>query len=172
MKTVKYSQTVSLEEITADTDEHKEGSILVHVPEDLDRKLKEYIRVLGVQEIRELCSKDREAHAIMKRSKIDPRSPLSVSEACKIGMGNLARSILFSLDEATIGQMVPADPNNPTNLETHPDGVVTPSIIVDGATLVIGMARQLQQRRGANNRPGDNVLHRGLTIASLLLRHI
>jgi hypothetical protein len=37
------SQRISLEEITADSGEDKKGDVLIHIPEDLDRRLKDYL---------------------------------------------------------------------------------------------------------------------------------
>ncbi|KAL1592775.1 hypothetical protein SLS60_011191 [Paraconiothyrium brasiliense] len=165
-------QSVSLEEVTADGDGHKKGSILMHIPEDLDRNLRDRLRVLGVQQIRDLCAKDREAHAITRRSKIDPRAPPPVSEECRTGVRNLARSSMFAMDDEMAMQMVPANPNNPANLETHPDGAAVPNLDIDGLNAAIEMARQYQQRRGANNLPGANSFYRGLIVASLVLRYV
>lgn len=171
-KTIEPSQIVRLDEVTADSDEHKKGSILIQIPEDLDRKLKDRLRVLGLQQIRDLCVRDREAHALMRRSKITERAPPPVSEECRTGMANLARSSIFAMDEDIAMQMVPANPNNPANLETHPDGAAVPNLEIDGLNAAIEIARQVQRNRGANNRPGANNLYRGLMVAALVLRYV
>jgi hypothetical protein len=167
-------QRISLEEITADSGEDKKGDILIHIPEALDRRLKDYLGVLGLQKARDTCEEDRKAHAISKRSRIDSRAdePPLVTERCRTAIRDLSRSGMFALDDETSMQMVPANPDNPANLETHPDGAAVPEFTVGDINAAIMLARQYQERREANGRPGVNPLYRSLIVASLVLTYV
>jgi len=167
------SKRIGLEEITADSGENKKGDVLIHIPEDLDRRLKDYLGVLGLEQVRAMCEEDRKAHAISRRSGIGSRAdrPPPVTERCRTGIRDLSRSSVFALDDETNMQMIPANPNNPANLETHPDGAAVPEFNIDDVNAAVMIARQFQKGR-ANNRPGANPFYRSLIVASLVLRYV
>jgi hypothetical protein len=127
-----------------------------------------------MQQVRDTCAEDRKAHANFKRSNIRPRvdDPPSISDACRTGIRDLARSTMFALDDETNMQMIPANADNPTNLETHPDGAAVPDIDIDGLNAVVQLARQYQDRRGAENRPGVNRMYQAMMVATLVLRYV
>lgn len=167
---IRPQDTVTIEEITEDNGENKKGDILIHIPDKLEQRLKDYLGVIGIDRVRDACADDA---VLIQRAKsgLGKRMPERTAR-CAEAIAGASTNVIFTAGEDEAGRLVPANENNPMNPEFHPEGAAAPNINFEGANMAVVVARRAFDRGRGNAPPDMRRRHRMFITACIIIEFI
>ena len=134
--THKPESYVTIEDITTDNGEYKKGDIVIHLPQDPGDRFLDYLRVLGLERIKNACNPNTPQNGVPPQG--SPGSCTSEIEA-------LTGTGVAFLQQGALDSFFPADlttVQSALNAAVHEGQALIPNMEIEGAFVVPAVARE------------------------------
>ncbi|KAF2653177.1 hypothetical protein K491DRAFT_680775 [Lophiostoma macrostomum CBS 122681] len=144
-------QEILVEEMQEDDGDHKKGDIKITFPEEISSRLKEYLQVIGLQQVKDICDNPPSDRKLRPRAQNMKRMPTlaTFSEDCSRAFAELGTMLDGALQEGALilGRVNPQNPMNPAN---NPNGGVTVNLRVGVVQVVTWLGRNIDRHLPTN----------------------